>query len=199
MSYIIAVSGNTGAGKSTLVKEIARGLNDATTLFFDAYQATTNYPPDMMERLSRGEGIDLSVVKSPDFDRDIAALKSGKMLVDPWGRERLPTEYIIVEEPFGRCRGGVGNLLDFVVHIEIPKDISLARRILRDTQGEKEPKETLTNVSQYLSIYLGGLRNGYEQVINTAAANADLIVDGLKKPEDLAREVLDRIGSPVKK
>ena len=138
--YIIAVSGNTGAGKSTLVKEIARRLDNATTLFFDAYQATTKYPPDMMERLSRGKGIDLSEVKSPDFDRDIAALKLGEKVVDPWGRELLPSEYIIVEEPFGRCRGGAGNLLDFVVHIHIPKDVSLARRILRDIQNMKSPR-----------------------------------------------------------
>lgn len=193
MSYMMAVSGNTGAGKSTLVKEVAERLGNSTTVFFDAYQATTCYPPDMIERLSRGEGIDLAEVKSPDFDRDIAALKSGEKAVDPWGRELLPADYIVVEEPFGRCRGGVANIFDFVVHIQIPMDVSLARRILRDMQGKIFPEGTLANVSHYLSAYLAGLRNGYEQVVNATAARADLIVDGLKRPEDLAHEVLDRI------
>lgn len=48
------------------------------------------------------------------------------------------------------------------------------------------------NVSRYLSIYWGGLSNEYERAFNTAAARADLIVDGLKRPEDLAMEVLGK-------
>lgn len=194
MSYIIAVSGTTGAGKSTLTRELAKQL-DASIMYFDAYQATTQYPPDMMEKLVQGETVDIQQVKCPDFYHDLLDLKSGNKIVDPRGREILPTNYIVVEEPYGRLREGM-DLLDLVAFIQIPLDVSLARRVLRDIQIEYKSStsdQAMAKITEFLTIYLGGLRNGYDQMTRMAVKSADIVLDGMKETGELAREVLAQI------
>ena len=197
MKYIIAISGTTGAGKSTIVQELAEQLG-GVTLYFDAYQSTTSYPDDMMLRLSRGEFLEPDEIKSPDFYTDLCKLKEGNKVIDPWGRELIPTKYIIVEEPFGRMREGMKEILDFVAFIHIPLDISLARRLLRDVQVEYkdlDPDKKLKIVENFLTAYLNGLRNGYsyDLVTGNLSKTADIILDGLKQAKVNCSEILKLI------
>ena len=37
-SYVIAITGASGAGKTTLVQNVVKRLGDATALFFDDYE-----------------------------------------------------------------------------------------------------------------------------------------------------------------
>lgn len=79
---------------------------------------------------------------------------------------------------------------DFVVCIDIPLEISLARRILRGIQSaEYSPSETLNNFEEYLSQYLRVMRNLYQAINSNVMADCDLVVSGLE-PIDV---ITDRI------
>jgi uridine kinase len=195
LGYTIAISGSSGAGKSTLVNELARQLK-AVTLFFDAYQATTRFPHDMMSRLSDGEVMDIGEVESPNFDRDIIQLKNGKKVIDPWGRELIPSEFIVIEEPFGRLRKGMSDILDFVVFVDTPLDISLARRVLRDMQVEYstvDSSEKVNIVEGFLTSYIQGLGNGYKLISDTVSKDVDLIVNGLEDVSTNAKIIIENM------
>lgn len=195
MGYVIAVSGSSGSGKSTLVNELSRQLN-AVALYFDAYQATTLYPTDMMLRLAKGDPIDLNEVQSPHFDRDIMKLKKGEKVTDPWERELPPSEYIVVEEPFGRLRREIGNVLDFVVFVDTPLNICLARRVLRDLRVEYatvDSSEKVKIVEDFLASYINGLGNGYQLISDRVGTTADLTVNGLADVWTTAKTVLTAI------
>jgi uridine kinase len=195
LGYTIAISGSSGAGKSTLVNELARQLK-AVTLFFDAYQATTRFPHDMMSRLSDGEVMDIGEVESPNFDRDIIQLKNGKKVIDPWGRELIPYEFIVIEEPFGRLRKGMSDILDFVVFVDTPLDISLARRVLRDMQVEYstvDSSEKVNIVEGFLTSYIQGLGNGYKLISDTVSKDVDLIVNGLEDVSTNAKIIIENM------
>lgn len=201
MCTVIAISGTTGAGKTTLVNKLSSELN-GVALFFDAYQKTTYYPNDLISRLSQGESIDINMnpidVKSPDFYADLCKLKEGKKVIDPWGRELNPAKYIIVEEPFARLREDMKGILDSVVYIQIPLNISLARRVLRDIRHESahqdfDSDKKLEVIENYLSSYINGLGYGYQIIDELAIKSSDLVLDGLKDTEENALAVIDFI------
>lgn len=201
MSTVIAISGTTGSGKTTLVNQLASELN-GVSLFFDAYQKTTYYPNDLIARLSRGESIDFDFslidVKSPNFDADVCTLKEGKKVIDPWGRELNPAKYIIVEEPFARLREGMKEVLDIVAYIHIPRNISLARRVLRDIRHESayqdmDSDKRLEAIGNYLSSYINGLGYGYQIIDELAIKTADIVLDGLRGTEENALAIISYI------
>ena len=58
----------------------------------------------------------------------------------------IPTQIIIVEEPFGRSRPELETLIDFVAVLDTPLEIALASRLLRELRwGEKSEYGNLTS------------------------------------------------------
>jgi uridine kinase len=116
---------------------------------------------------------------------DLRSLRDGRTVVSP-ATDRViePAPWIILEEPWGRQRSEISSLIDAVVHIDVPLDISLARRIVRDAQRGYDPIEFLrAHLTEPLhEIYLQQQRG---------AESADVIVDG-RRPvtETLAATVL---------
>lgn len=75
----------------------------------------------------------------------------------------------------------MAELIDFVVCIDVPLEVALARRILRGIQNaECSPSETLKNFEEYLSQYLIVVRNLYQAINSNVMADCDLIVSGLE-------------------
>src|SRR2546430_16937481 len=56
--YVIAISGASGTGKSTLVKALVQTLGNAVPLYFDDYKpqivATSHYPIDLVKWVADG-------------------------------------------------------------------------------------------------------------------------------------------------
>src|SRR5687768_13867478 len=128
-SYAIALSGPSGAGKSTLIQALSSRLGTAVASRIDDYEATSIYP-DTAHWLA--EVADPNMFQTPQFIADVRALRSGGsiFLLDS-SAVIHPTHFLIVEEPFGRGREQMRDLIDFVVYIDLPLEIALARKILR--------------------------------------------------------------------
>jgi hypothetical protein len=204
-NYIIAISSVSGGGKTTLVKRTADFLR-GTALFFDDYASVSEYPPDIKKWVE--DGADVNKWKTPQFARDLAALKRGDSVVSPIdGASILPSEFIVIEEPMGRERAEMATLIDFVAVIDTPLEIALTRRLLRDLGPislediEKATKEQLAEgvvqiviyLKDYLSGYLDAGRDLYIAVQERAKENCDLVLDGSQSIDELAQQLVTAV------
>jgi len=204
-NYTIAVSSVSGGGKTTLVKRAADLLR-GTTLFFDDYASVSEYPQDIKKWVE--DGADVNEWKTPKFAQDLAALRRGDRVVSPVdGASVVPSEFIVIEEPMGRERTEMADLIDFVVVIDTPLEIALARRLLRDLGSisfenfEKATKEqlaegavkTVTYLTDYLNGYLDAGRRLYMAVQELAKENCDLVLDGSLCVDELAQQLVTAV------
>ena len=140
-SFVIAITGASGAGKTALVKEVTALLDDAVPFYLDDYASTHQPPEDLADWYRRGT--DPYEWKNPRFLQDLRHLRSGMPITPPTSdREIKPARIILMEEPFGRTREGMDKLVDFVACIDVPLDIALARRTLRVLDQALEEKTT---------------------------------------------------------
>ena len=208
-NYIIAVSSVSGGGKTALVRSTANLLR-GTTLFFDDYASVSRYPQDIKKWIE--DGADVNEWRTPQFSKDLATLRRGGSIISPIdGTNILPSEFIVIEEPMGRERSEMASLIDFVAVIEIPLEIALTRRLLRDIHPisleniEKATKEQIaesleqivTYIRVYLSGYLDAGRDLYIAVHKRAKENCDLVLDGSLPIKELARQLVTAVeGKP---
>jgi hypothetical protein len=110
---------------------VARKLGDAAPLSFDDYEASSESPKDW-DAWWRA-GADPDAVRTPQLAADLRSLRSGATVVDSCsGRPIAPAAFVVVDEPFGRERQGMRDLVDFVACIDVPLVVALARRVLRE-------------------------------------------------------------------
>lgn len=183
---MIAISGPAGAGKTTLVQAVAAVLGDATTLFYDDYSAIASWHPDVLQWIAEGCVPD-AWVQIPQMAADLQQLRAGHSIQHPVTGEQInAARYIVIEEPWGRDRAAVAEYIDFVAHINIPLDISLCRRLLRD----KEKYDVLGFVTAYEKY---GLHEFYQRQLRVAET-ADLVLDG-RRPQE---QITDKIVASIK-
>ena len=200
--FVIAISSVSGGGKTTLVRKTAELLNGAT-LLFDEYKTVSQYPQDMRKWLD--DGADVNEWKTPQFARDVAALRRGGSVTSPRdGRIVQPSAYIVIEEPMGRSRAEMAPHIDFVAVLNTPLEIALCRGIMRDTNHFHiddlggATKEQLAHSHEglydylrgYLGFYLYALREFYITEYEQAAATCDLVLDGQLPADELARQLV---------
>ncbi|MCH8291500.1 hypothetical protein IH992_10420 [Candidatus Poribacteria bacterium] len=202
-NFVIAISAVPGGGKTTLVKKTA-GLLEATTLFFDDYASVSEYPKDIIQWMN--DGADLNEWKTPVFAKDVAALKRGERIIHPVANDTIESnEFIVIEDPIGRGRNEMTELIDFMVLIDTPLDIALARRLLRNIEKyyrckaeerlEKATKEELIeypieSVSKELNRYLSEYRAIYLAFQEQMSSYCDLILDGGLPSDELANQLV---------
>jgi uridine kinase len=191
-AFTIAISGPSGSGKSTLAKHLKEKLVDAISFHFDDYVSTNEYPDDFFTWLEKDANPKL--VLNPSFNRDLYELVHGRSIILPNNQMVESEKYIIVEEPFGRGREGMAELIDFVVCIDIPLEVALARRILEEIQKtESTPSESLKNVKEYLSQYLMVVRNLYQVINSNVMVECDLIVSGLEPIDVITDQIIKEL------
>lgn len=197
-TYVIAISGPSGAGKSTIIQNLLTFFENATSLHIDDYAGTANYPP-ALEWLERGANPDEFV--TPQFFADVRALKKGETITHPESKKEIgPSDYLIIEEPFGKARAELGPLIDFHAEIDIPLEIALARRLLRiigDPPKDENPEETFAFVRNHLEWYLRVGRKFYLAVRDKGAMDSDLIVDGTLPPETIAHMIFEMVSKRI--
>lgn len=192
-AYVIAVAGTSGAGKSTLVRAVTRRLGDAVSVSFDDYEQTSVYPPDWTAWLAAGG--DPNRVATPGLAADLRALRSGQPVLHPCSRLPVgPAAYVVLDEPFGRARTEMRQLVDFVACLDVPLEIALARRVLRTLERVRDETRLREELRQIAESYLTpGAHELYLAATVLATADADLILDGTRDPEALAERVVQAI------
>ncbi|HAU0262632.1 TPA: uridine kinase [Legionella pneumophila] len=174
--HIIGISGKTGAGKSTLAKMLASDLN-ATLISWDDFDEVSKEPEDYIEWYGRGGNY--SEFKREELKKVLAKLKEGEKVLHPVLHDELiPTKYIIFDAPLGTLHQQTGKYIDTCVHIEVPLDISLCRRVLRDFDDQLKTKE---DVLEEIDFYLKHSRPLFFD--HDLKKNATIVVDGLLTPE----------------
>jgi uridine kinase len=185
--FIIAVGGPSGAGKSTVVRNLVARLGDAIALYFDDYEASSIYP-DITQWLANGG--DPNDFQTPQLCLDLRALAAGQAIRLPHnGQVIQPARVIVLEEPFGRARAELAGLIDYVVCIDLPLEIALARKLLRMLNfflAQQTPDEYIKHLQFLLPWYLESGRELYRLVQQRVLQSCDLIADGTMPPDALA-------------
>jgi uridine kinase len=173
--HIIGISGKTGAGKSTLARMLSLELN-ATLVCWDDFDSISTEPEDYVSWYHRGRNYS-------EFEREALAkvlekLKNGENVVHPILKQLLTaTPYIIFDAPLGRSHSETGQYIDTMIHIEVPLDILLCRRLLRDF---KETTATKDDILKEIEFYLENSRPLFDDT--ALKGSADLVLDGLLTP-----------------
>ena len=192
--FVIAVSGPSGAGKSTTIRNLVARLNDTIALYFDDYEASSIYP-DMTKWLANGA--DPNQFQTPQLSADLRALCAGKTITLPHNGEVVqPARMIVLEEPFGRERAEVADLIDFVVCIDLPLEIALARKLLRMLGfflSDQTPDAFVKHLQFFLPWYIESGRELYHMVQQGVLQHCDLSADGMLPPDALADSIAESI------
>ena len=206
-NMVIAVSGYSGAGKSTVVSRLAKVLN-GSALYFDDYASRRDFPDDLIAWLK--DGGNPNVVSAPLLYQHLVQLRNGQPIElvkgGGWGKEYgikpvkevqfiMPSRLIILEEPFGRERDEIKDLIDMVVYLDIEPEIALGRRVLELVHYLKNDPEVLLNfLDHYLFDYLyRGVRDMFIEVGKKVKSNSDLIIDANQNVEDIVIELSNEI------
>jgi len=158
---VVAISGTSGCGKTTVINLLAKKLA-CPYLLFDDYVDEFTYPEDMKNWLRNGA--DVSEIKT---EKLASALRD--ML------ENTKCDYIFVEEPFGKERDVMSELIDYVVLLDQPMEICLARIISRSIANPLA--DSLTLLPKYLANYEDHFRDCYIAGVKPIRNNCDLSVE----------------------
>jgi uridine kinase len=193
-TLVIAIAGTSGAGKSTLIEELVGRLGNANALSLDDYESSSVYPP-VREWLEGGA--DPNQFQTPQFVAAAMALQEGKSIIHPLtGQVLRPAPYLLLEEPFGRARAGMKDLIDFLVYVDIPLEVAHARKLSRKNDffpWEDNPQVFIQNLRDHLSWYLTFGRDFYFAVKTMAIKDCDLVVDGRLSTEQIADQVIEAL------
>jgi uridine kinase len=85
--------------------------------------------------------------------------KNPNALISPLDGSRLvPSQYIIFDAPLGYAHKETGQYIDFLVFIDTPLDVAMARRILRDdfagqsSLSDEQARTLKMNMERYLEF-----------------------------------------------
>lgn len=168
---VVAVSGTSGAGKSTLVAALAARFTGAARLAFDDYVTLGNDVDAIADWLAGG--VDPDRIETPRLIDALRLLIAGEAAL------------VLLEEPFGRARTEMAALIDWSVHLDVPLDVALARRLLRSDDVEQRDEQ--------LRAFLNGGRDVYLAIDRVARDAADSILDGLRTTETLVEAIATEI------
>ena len=157
---VIAISGVSGCGKTTLVKNLSDEFK-CPNLHFDDFVVNHTYPANM-KRWSKN-GANVSEIKTPELASALSKLIRSN-----------DCKYIFLEEPFGRERDSISSLIDYVVLLDQPMEICRSRVIQRNT--DNPTPDSLNSISRYLANYDDHFRDIYIEAVNQVRDNCDLSI-----------------------
>ncbi|HEX3756765.1 MAG TPA: hypothetical protein VHV26_16980 [Rhizomicrobium sp.] len=186
---VVAIAGPPGSGKTALMTALAEQLQDVTTLFLDGFETPASLLSsiELARWLKAGARFDDFTVAG--LGEALTALKAGQAAVEPVsGRRVLPADLVLFEMPFGRAYTPTAGLIDFLVWLDTPLDIALARNVLVwEDRAAQRPRPWLV---RYMKDYLAVTRAVLAAQRATVTPDADLVLDGLAPPGEAAQKLL---------
>lgn len=179
-SFVIGIAGGTGAGKTTVAREITDGADEDVTripldnyykdlshLDFEERQAVNYDHPSAFEwdllyehlnHLLSGQPIEM-----PQYDFSIHNRKEERLAVEP-------TDVVVLEGILALYDEDVNDMLDLRVYVETDADVRILRRIRRDVIERGRDLEGV--IDQYLST----VKPMHEQFIEPTKKHAHLVI-----------------------
>jgi uridine kinase len=188
-TVVIGISAVSGGGKTALTLKVTELLGDAVTIHFDDYDDSTIHPENLREWFDAGA--DYNAWKTPVFTEHLRLLRAGGSVSSVGsGIEVGPARYVVADAPLGRAHAASATLIDFMVYVDTPLDVAMARRILRDLERARE-EDAIAHLDDLRSDLIGHL-NGAREIYahQQAAATSDLVLDGQLSLDELAQAVL---------
>ncbi len=184
-SFIIIIGGGSASGKSTLASLLVKSFKekgieslviptdnyykDLSNLSFDIRAKMNFDDPSAIEHqllishiLMLLQGYE---VESPVYDF-ATHTRLGKI------KKLSPTPVIIIEGLHSLCYEELRVLGNLKVFVDVPDDIRIIRRILRDT------KERKRSIDSIVEQYLNTVKPMYERYILPTKKYADIVVNG---------------------
>jgi len=171
---VIAISGASGCGKTSLIKQLSAEFN-CPSLFFDDHVDKDTYPEDMKAWLHRGANV--SEIKTPKLTAALELLKVS-----------ANSPFIFIEEPFGKQRKVMSTLVDQVILLDIPLEICLARLIKRNIGLSAE--NSLTLIPNFLIKYEDYFRDIYFEAVQQVSNNCDLIINDINAVDVMSKSII---------
>jgi hypothetical protein len=176
---VLSIAAPPGGGKTTLSRMLSAKLSNAPIVHYDDYEKLTQRSPAEIEAwLDRGARLD--EIPLSGFAEKIAALAAGG------------SRHVLVDAPIGRAHPPTAAMIDFLIFIDTPFDIALARVIRGQANLAVRASEPAAarNFAMWLEGYLDNyarfMRRSYEVQRATVMPQADLVLDGLLAPQRLA-------------
>jgi uridine kinase len=139
--------------------------------------------------------VDPNEIEDLKYLEDLFTLLSGGSIINPHTKIEVDsTRFIILDEPFGRSRQRMNEIIDLAVHVEIPLEIALARRLQRQILNDSNPEAFMKFINEYIPNYLyNGYREFYIEVNRIAKQDCDLILDGVNPIENHMNNILIKL------
>ena len=186
-AFVLALAGIPGAGKSTLTRQLHTTFPRSRVVYYDEFETITRMGHEQV-RAWFGRGGDPN-----EFElAELIAELTRQTQRPPEGTGR---PLVIFETPFGRMHRTTGAFIDFLVWIDTPLDIALARAtlaFLHTAKREKTGNLALAFIQwqeQYMLNY-PLVRPMYVKQRDTILRAADLVIDGNSPPPDSAAAIV---------
>ena len=189
--FVVGISGPSGAGKTAVVLRLKDLIPDSVAIFFDEYDEDTVHPESFRDWLV--QGADYNAWKTPRLAADLGALKEWKDIQHPLdGRPIPPRKMVIFDAPLGYAHEETGSLIDYMVYVDTPLDVAMARRLLRDGASSG------FSVQDEMEAYLDYGKQAYLEMDKQVKPNCDLIVDGSASIELVTTRIADAVSEHLK-
>lgn len=201
--FVVGISAPSGGGKTALVQHLAQAVTQAVALSFDEYDEVTegaNLHPENLQQWLR-DGADYNAWQMPGLIRDLAKLKQGQPIRSPIaGAWLTPQPLIFLDAPFGYANAQLRPYLDYVVYVDTPLDIAMARRIERDYSQQAQPNAEVARqqIQKMVSTYLVWARQAYLAQDRQVKPHCDLVLDGMLAINVLVEQILVSVEARIK-
>ncbi|MDZ7850604.1 MAG: uridine kinase [Halodesulfurarchaeum sp.] len=196
--YAIGIAGGTGAGKTTVARELTENVEESVTIL-----PLDNYYEDLSDlSFEERQGVNYDHPSAFEWDLlrgHLQTLLTGEAIEMPqYNFERHlrepepvtvePSEVLVLEGILALYDEGVNDLLDLKVYVETDADVRILRRIRRDVVERGRDLEGV--IDQYLST----VKPMHEQFVAPTKKRADLII-----PEGANRTAVDLLQEKVRR
>ena len=194
--YAIGIAGGTGAGKTTVARELTENVGESVTIIpldnyyedlsdltFEERQSVNYDHPQAFEWALLHEHLETLLsgksIEMPRYDFERHLREPEPVTVDP-------SDVIVLEGILSLYDERITELLDLKVYVETDADVRILRRIRRDVVDRGRDLEGV--IDQYLST----VKPMHEQFVAPTKKRADLII-----PEGANRRAVDLLKEKV--